>query len=300
MLDLRLLSYFVAVAETENVGHAAARLGISQSPLSRQIIQLEAHLGFALFERSRQRIHLSPEGRLFLTEARALLAQAGRIEAEARSLGRGGGGFVTVGYTEGAVHADVLPQAIRRMQLRHPGVVLTLNAMRSGRQIEAIRHREIDVGFVYTPPDGRDPDVVHALAFEDPLVLAVPAEDSLARQRTAAPKDLDGRAWVSSSRFSNTHRDNFFTTCKRSGFTPNICAEADEPLTILGLVGAGIGAALIQASLRSLKLPGVAFVDVPWFPMSVKIYAARRRSDQRRHILTLSRPVRRVSRQREI
>jgi DNA-binding transcriptional LysR family regulator len=66
MLDLRQLNYFVAVAETENGAHAAARLGISQSPLSRQIMQLEAHLGLALFERSRQRVHLTSEGRLFL------------------------------------------------------------------------------------------------------------------------------------------------------------------------------------------------------------------------------------------
>ena len=296
MLDLRQLSYFVAVAETENVAHAAARLGISQSPLSRQIMQFEAHLGFALFERSRQRVHLTSEGRLFLAEARALLAQAGRLEAEARGLGRGQGCFVTVGYTEGAVHTGVLPHAIRRMRAKHLDVTLTLNAARSGRQIEAVRHREMDVGFVYTPPDGRDPDVVHALVFEDPLVLAVPAGDSLGKQKIAAPKDLDGRVWIGSSRYTDATRDHFLAACARSGFTPDISFEADEPLTMLGLVGAGLGLTLTQASLRSLKLPGVAFVEVPWFPLSVKIYVIRRRSDQRRHILTLSRPARRLLR----
>lgn len=288
MIDLRQLSYFVAVAETQNVGHAAARLRISQSPLSRQIKQLEASLNVRLFERSRQRLHLTPEGLLLLSEARALLTQAGRLEIEARTLGRGEGSFATVGYTEGAVHAGVLAQAVRRMRERHSGVELSLNAMRSNRQIEAIRRREIDVGFVYSPPDNRDPDLVQALAFEDPLVLAVPASDSLAEKKAAAPTDLDGRTWISSSRFSDELRDRFLGICRAAGFNPSICFEADEPLTMLGLVGAGLGTALCQSSLRSLSVPGVAFLDVPWFPWSVKIYTVRRRAEQRRHILTLS------------
>jgi len=121
---------------------------------------------------------------------------------------------VTVGYTEGAVHAGVLPLAVRRMRAKHPDVTITLNATRSGRQIEAVRHREIDVGFVYTPPDGRDPDVVHALVFDDPLVSAVPAADSLAKQKIAAPKDLDGRAWIGSSRYTDATKDKFLAACK--------------------------------------------------------------------------------------
>jgi DNA-binding transcriptional LysR family regulator len=297
MLDLRQLSYFIAVAETENVGHAAARLGISQSPLSRQIMQLEAHLGLTLFERSRQRVHLTAEGRLFLTEARAVLAQAERVEGEARGLGRGESCVATIGYTEGAVHAGVLPQAIRRMQTQHLDVALTLNAMRSGRQIQAMRSREIDVGFLYTPPDAADPDIVHALALDDPLILAVPVDDALARQGTATPKDLDGRAWIGSSRYNNAAtRDRFLATCAASGFTPDIRFEADEPLTMLGLVGAGLGVTLSQASLRSLGLPGVAFVEVPWFTLSVKIYVAKRHSDNRRHILTLYHSAQQLSR----
>ncbi len=297
MLDLRQLSYFVAVAESENVGHAAARLGMSQSPLSRQIMQLEADLGLTLFERSRQRIHLTQEGCQFLTEARALLAQAERVEAEARGLGRGEGSLATVGYTEGAVHTGVLTHAIRRMQAQHSGVTLTLNAMRSGRQIEAIRTREIDVGFLYTPPDDADPDIVHALAFDDPLILAIPSGDALAKRKSVTPADLDGRPWIASSRYSNVAtRDSFLATCAASGFTPDIRFEADEPLTMLGLVAAGLGLALTQATLRSLKLPGVAFIQVPWFPLSVKIHVARRRSDNRRHILALTCPARQLFR----
>ena len=88
-LDLRQLRYFVAVAELENVGRAATVLNISQSPLSRQIQQLEAQLGLDLFERERKRLRLTAEGRQFLDEARDLLAHAERLEMHSKLLGRG-------------------------------------------------------------------------------------------------------------------------------------------------------------------------------------------------------------------
>ena len=87
MLDIRQLQYFIAVAEEEHVGRAAERLHISQSPLSRQIAQLEDRLGLTLFERSAQRIRLTRDGHTFLAEARAFLTHGNRLEALARRLG---------------------------------------------------------------------------------------------------------------------------------------------------------------------------------------------------------------------
>ncbi|MBO8044304.1 LysR family transcriptional regulator, partial [Pseudomonas aeruginosa] len=111
MLDLRQLRYFVAVAEDEHVGRAAERLHISQSPLSRQIAQLEERLELQLFERSQQRIRLTADGRTFLAEARALLTHANRLESLARRLGRGDEGGLCIGYLEYAMHSGVLPTA---------------------------------------------------------------------------------------------------------------------------------------------------------------------------------------------
>lgn len=105
MIDLRQLKYFVVVAEEEHVGRAAERLFISQSPLSRQISQLEEKLGLMLFERNQQRIRLTADGQTFLAEARALLTHANRLESLGKRLGRGEEGGLCIGYIENAMHS---------------------------------------------------------------------------------------------------------------------------------------------------------------------------------------------------
>src|SRR5690348_7560262 len=134
MLDLRQLRYFVAVAEAEHVGRAAERLHISQSPLSRQIAQLEKNLGLTLFERSQQRIRLTSDGRVFLTEAHALLRHADRLENLGRRLGRGEEGGLCIGYVADAMHTGVLPSALRTLRDQRPGIHVALYDQESAEQ----------------------------------------------------------------------------------------------------------------------------------------------------------------------
>ncbi|WP_224544103.1 LysR family transcriptional regulator [Mesorhizobium sp. CA16] len=292
MLDLRQIRYFVAVAEAGNVGRAAEQLDISQSPLSRQIIQLEEQLGVALFERAKQRVHLNAEGRAFLAEARALLANAARLEELGRNLASGATGSLAIGYVEGAVHAGLIADMLRDFRRARPDFHLQLRSRRTAAQFEDLRQRVLDLGFVYGPAPQGDPNIESILVRREPLVLAMPEGDPLADVADIAPGHLDGRVWITVVRQpGDTNRAQFLAACAESGFMPDIAYETADPLTSLGLVSAGLGLATVQESLRSTAPPGIVFRDLFWFKRSVEIHLAWRRNDRRAAIADLRRTV---------
>lgn len=281
MLDLRQLRYFVAVAETEHVGRAAERLHISQSPLSRQIAQLEKNLGLTLFERSQQRIRLTSDGRVFLTEAHALLRHADRLENLGRRLGRGEEGGLCVGYVADAMHTGILPAALRTLREQRPGIHVALYDQESAEQFEGLRQRSLDIALAHTPPPEDDPDLHTAPLLRDPLLLALPAEHPLARAELT-PAVLDGQPWIAVGDAQDpAWRDTFVASCVASGFTPDIRLEAADPLTALGLVASGLGLALIQKSMVRGTSDGVAVRELPWYEGSVQLWAAWHRVDLR-------------------
>jgi DNA-binding transcriptional LysR family regulator len=282
MLDLRQLRYFVAVAETEHVGRAAERLHISQSPLSRQIAQLEKNLGLTLFERSQQRIRLTSDGRVFLTEAHALLRHADRLENLGRRLGRGEEGGLCIGYVADAMHTGVLPTALRTLRDRRPGIHVALYDQESAEQFEGLRQRSLDIALVRTPPPEDDPDLDAVPLLRDPLLLALPAEHPLAGQAELTPEALDRQPWIAVGDSQDAAwRDTFVASCVASGFTPDIRLDAADPLTALGLVASGLGLALIQKSMMRGTTDGVAVRELPWHGASVQLWAAWHRVDLR-------------------
>jgi DNA-binding transcriptional LysR family regulator len=268
MLDLRQLRYFVAVAEAEHVGRAAERLHISQSPLSRQIAQLEKNLGLTLFERSQQRIRLTSDGRVFLTEAHALLRHADRLE--------------NLGYVADAMHTGVLPSALRTLRDQRPGIHVALYDQESAEQFEGLRQRSLDIALVRTPPPEGDPDLDAAPLLRDPLLLALPERHPLALAEELTPGVLDGQPWIAVGDAQDpAWRDTFVASCVASGFTPDIRLDAADPLTALGLVASGLGLALIQRSMVRGMSDGVAVRELPWYEGSVQLWAAWHRIDLR-------------------
>lgn len=262
MLDLQQLRYFVAVADGEHVGRAAAQLHISQSPLSRRIQQLEASLGLALFERSRKRLRLTAAGREFLADARALIVSAARVEARARERAEGSAGTLVIGYVEGAVHAGVLPAALRAFRQQVPDARIELRAMRSTDQFAALLDHRIDLGFAYRAAQASAGLLAHPLV-DEPFVLCVPAASPWAAGRITGRR-LDGAPFIAfPEALSPQTRADFLAACARAGFTPDIRFEATEPSVVLELVAAGLGCAAVQHSLRSRRLAGVRFRELP-------------------------------------
>ncbi|PTB20967.1 LysR family transcriptional regulator [Trinickia symbiotica] len=287
-MELQQLRYFIAVAETEHVGHAAERLHISQSPLSRQIRLLEAQLGLQLFERVKQRVRLTPAGREFLVEARDLLAQASRVEERAREVGRGDMCSVSIGYCEGVVHNGRLPAALRRFRTAYPRARLKLAAMRSGEQTEALERSVIDVAFVYNPSH-RSELLASRLLTSEPFVLAMADDHPLARKKAVTARDLDGAPWIAMPKENNpAARERFLAACKGAGFAPDIQFEVAQVANTLGLVSAGLGFAAMQASMQRMNPPGVVFKKLDWLPLTVDVHVmwrARAQSAGVRHFL---------------
>jgi len=275
MLDIRQLAYFVAVAEEEHVGRAAEKLHISQSPLSRQIAQLEEKLELTLFERSQQRIRLTRDGRTFLAEARAFLTHGHRLQAMAKRLGKGDEGGLCIGYIENAMHSGLLPAALRTLRAGRPKVHVALYSLRSPGQLEGLRQRSLDIALLCDPPARDDPDLDCAQVLSDPMLLALPEAHPLAARAVLAPADLAGQEWIAVMQEEDALRhDNFVAACTRAGFMPDVRMEASEPLTALGLVASGLGLAMVQSSLRHHAPAGVVLREVPWFDHRTPLWAA--------------------------
>ncbi|NWA05415.1 LysR substrate-binding domain-containing protein [Pseudomonas gingeri] len=287
MIDLRQLRYFVVVAEEEHVGRAAERLHISQSPLSRQIAQLEERLGLTLFERSQQRIRLTVDGQTFLAETRAFLTHANRLESLGRRLGRGEEGGLCIGYIENAMHSGVLPDALRTLRTARPGVHIALYSLNSAEQLEGLRQRSLDIALVSEPPVADDPDLDSARVLDDPMLLALPEQHPLAVLDELRPEHFPGQEWIAVQHRQNAGKqDDFVSACIKAGFNPDIRLEASEPLTALGLVAAGLGLTMIQRSLRHNAPQGVVLRELPWLFYTTPLWAAWHRINLRPLVAT--------------
>ena len=261
-MDLRRIRYFVVLAETLHFGRAALRLNMAQPPLSHQIRVLEEELGARLFERNNRRVELTPAGQALLPEARALLAQADRAEAIAARAQRGELGELRVGFTSASALTQAIPPLILAYRRRWPGVYLRIEELTSQEQLTAMLEHRLDVAFVRGTQAPDLPPRLRAIRlFEDALVVALPPQHPLGEDdsplRVGALADENFVMYPEDS--GTGIYDQIMALCRRAGFAPRLVQEARSLTTIIGLVAAGLGVALVPASTRSISANGVMY-----------------------------------------
>jgi DNA-binding transcriptional LysR family regulator len=262
--DLRQLRYFVAVAEERHFGRAAQRLAMTQPPLSQQIRSLEEGLGAPLFLRTKRSVELTAVGRDLLPEVRRLLAGADALAPMAQSLARGEAGLLSLAFVSTADYG-VLPPLLQRFGELHPGVRLQLSEATSDVQIEELMAGRVDAGLIIPPiPVRFATQLAYLPIAREPLVIAMSeAQARLIGSDAATPvtlRELAGIALiVFPRRLAPAFYDIIMDCFAQAGLVPQIGQEAIQMQTIVSLVSAGMGVALVPQSLRNLQRTGVVY-----------------------------------------
>ena len=259
-IELRHLKYFHAVAETLSFSRAAERLHIAQPPLSRQIRQLEDLLGVELIDRESRPIALTVAGKFYYEQTWQVLSRLREIEDGARRLVRHQRVWLGIGFVP-SVMCGLLPEVIRCFRAAEPEVETGFTELLTMEQAAALKLGRIDVGFGRLPID--DPDIECVTLLREPLLAALPAWHPLASKMAIALAELARQALVVyPARPRPGYADQVLELFARHGAAPASVREANEMQTALGLVAAGIGVALVPASVGQGRRDSVVFRPV--------------------------------------
>jgi len=284
-IELRQLRYFVAVAEEMHFGRAAARLHMTQPPLSQTIQSLESALGTPLFERTKRRVELTPAGAALLPEARRLLSQAESLPDIARRAASGEAGRLSLAFVSTADYS-ILPPFLREFRERYPQVQLDLREATTDVQLEELAQGRIDVGLLIPPlPDKIKTEIDYAPLLSEPLILAAPkgmpglrGNAAVHLKRLGAMSEMPPLV-IFPRRIAPALHDAILACFHEAGITPRIGQEAIQMQTIVGLVSAGMGIALVPQSVSNLKRPGVEYKRLAGKPPVVETGLAWRRDN---------------------
>lgn len=272
MLELFQLKCFTAVAEELHFGRAAARLFITQPPLSRQIQLLEENIGVKLLERTSRSVCLTTPGKTFYQDALSILRLAEQAVAGARRTASGESGRVTIGYTAVSGY-DLIPNLVNAFQRILPDIDIVLREMVSADQIEALGSHAMDLAFVR--PLNTEHAFQYHLVVREPMMLAVPARHPLAAKPKIRLKELQQQALVmycpSESRYFYDKVMDLFVA---SGVTPRYVQHLAQTHTILSLVRAGIGMAVVPSSVMHLPFKNIVYKPLWRHDIFAEIYLA--------------------------
>ena len=252
-IEDRELRSFLVLAEQLHFGRSANLLHISQPALSKQMKSLEEKIGGPLLIRNRREVRLTPAGALFYQRGRRIARDLDALLDGAQAAVKGEAGTLRVAVGLATVHS-LVPPALRRFRAAHPNVEVQVGDMSTPRQVDALLAGEVDVGFIRLPL--HRPELMVRKVLTERLTIA----GSSGFRGPLTLKSISQQPFIVIAReVSSTFYDHCIRLCGSAGFSPRVVQEAKDMFTLLNLVRAGIGVALVPRSARQMRVNGINF-----------------------------------------
>ncbi|ROP58949.1 LysR family transcriptional regulator [Enterobacter sp. BIGb0383] len=254
--DLKLLRYFLTVAEELHFGRAAARLNMSQPPLSMQIKELESQLGTALFIRNSRNVALTHAGKVLMDETRRLLQATSQALAKVEQIGRGESGKIELGIVGTALWGE-LNLRFQRFIQRNPTLDIIFREQSPDVQLQMLSNNELDIG-IWRMATALPLEFSSLLLCTASYLVAMPTGHRLAGWDAVPLSELKDEEFIT---LRTAHSDWSFLqqVFFKAGLSPNITREVLEPQTVLALTSMGIGITLMPDSYSLMHWPGIVF-----------------------------------------
>lgn len=268
---------FVAVSEELHFGRAGVRLHLSQPAVSRLVRSLEKELGVSLLDRSTHHVDLTPAGLAFLTEVRTVLDQVEVASRAAREAAAAVPTPLRIGFTE--CTEELLPRALRQFRRQLPPVRLDVRQIDRDAQVQPLVEGHLDVAVRRIPIE--HPTLETEVILREPMVVALPARHPLAERERLSVADLSTARFVQlpSAIYPQAH-DRLLTLCRHAGFVPDVAEEATSLTSATVLVAAGVGVAIVPASVSArFNLDEIAYRPLEQPAPCLPVVVTWRRSD---------------------
>jgi len=277
-MEMRHLKYFAVLAEELNFNRAAARLHISQPPLTRQIQQMESELGAQLFVRLPRGLELTAAGTSLFDDARRILGMVDVAKERAAKAGRGEIGRLDVGIFGSAIFNHI-PRLLLQFRNLYPDVQISLHEQTKAEQIQALRERRLTIGF--NRHVSGEPDIAVETVYMEPLLVALHNEHPLAQQLAISIHELSNEPLIL---YPNKTRGGFadyvVSLFHDEGLQAHVVQEVKDVVTAVALVSSGFGICVTPEAASSLRLPGVVYRPVKANPSpTIDLVCLYRRDD---------------------
>ncbi|WP_221384866.1 LysR family transcriptional regulator [Sulfitobacter undariae] len=259
-ITFRQLQQFLVLSKELHFGRAAARLNISQPPLSVSMKQLEENLGFLLLDRGRKAVRLTPAGAVFAEHCARILGQLDAARALAEQKSKGTSGTLAVSFVPSMLFRH-LPRTLHSFEEAYPAAKLDLHEMNTNRQIDHLTQGKIDVGFIHSVP--LPDDLQSHLVETERLVCCVPRNHRLAERSRISISEMAGeKVLVFAREFAAHYHDHIVGLLRAAEVDPYEHYRVQHWFTVIALVAQGMGVSLVPRSLSRSRMADLVYIEI--------------------------------------